>query len=348
MGEQEPFRIVRSFRTKSAATCLTVNPGGDRIIAAVGSKNPTITCWSVTDGTLQWATPVPAGTVSKRSYIYADHRCHGIVSSDRGAVYWTVSGEKGNHWGSLLFLSANGAIIALQRIPAPIKTAFIVGDAVITLDRASHVRAFNAAGELRWSFVLPPSSTGYYHHPHLLAPVGGRIGCARGERVFVLDLEGNLLLQWQLPILADSTENVFTFGVSHDGIILDIPPDLDFGDNEDEEEKRQLFFKVGALLPDGRLLVQSTSGQLFELSANGEATEQSRLPVATGFFFIRGATVCLFSRNSIFFIQNSQVVKKVPQKPNTFGQMFVEDPGCLIFWGGYEVDSGHLSDLSSQ
>lgn len=164
MSEQEAFRVVRSIRTKSAATCLTVYPGGDRIIAALGSKNPVITCWSVADGALQWTTPVPPGTVSNRSAIYASHSSHGIISSDHGAVYWTVSGEKDNHGGSLILLSANGAMTTHQRIPAPVKTAFMADDTVITLDRAAHMRAFNVAGELLWSFALPPSVTGFYHH----------------------------------------------------------------------------------------------------------------------------------------------------------------------------------------
>lgn len=79
-----------------------------------------------------------------------------------------------------------------------------------------------------------------------------------------MDLAGNLLWQWQFPILPRPSESIYTFGLTDD----DIPPDLDFGDDEDEEEKIQLVFNVGALLPDCRLLVQSTSGQLFELSAD--------------------------------------------------------------------------------
>jgi outer membrane protein assembly factor BamB len=302
-----------------------------------------ITCWSIADGALQWTTAVPPGTVSNRSAIYASHSSHGIVSSDLGAVYWTVSGEKDNHWGSLIFLSSNGAIITQQRIPAPIKTAFMADDTVITLDRAAHVRAFNIAGELLWSFALPPSVTGFYHHPHLLSPVGGRIGCARGERVFIMDLGGNLLWQWQFPILTRPSEGVYTFGLTDD----DIPPDLDFGDDEGEEEKIQLVFNVGALLPDGRLLVQSTSGQLFELSADGKEMGEVNLPAARrGFFFYRDSTACLFGPKSIFFMQDFKVVKRLPQKPNTFGQMFVENPGCFIFWGGYELDSGHFGHFS--
>lgn len=339
LGEQEPCRIVRSFNTKPAAMCLTVNPSGDRIIASLGAKSPEITCWSVSDGSLQWRTPVPPGTVSNRSTNYANHRCHGIVSSDIGAVYWTVSGEKGAHCGSLVFLNAKGSIIARQCIPATIKTAFMVEDTVITLGQDSHLRAFNVAGELRWSYLLPPSGTGFYYPPHLLPPVDGRIGCARGEMVFIFDLAGNILCQWQFPTLTRPSVSCHTFGLTDEAI----PLNLDFGDGEDEGEKIQPVFNVGVLHSNGRLFVQGTSGQFFELAEDGEAAEKMRLPSAKGYFFIQDNTVCIFTSKSIFFIRDFQVLKKFSRKPNTFGQLFIEDPGCYIFWGGYEVDSGHLS-----
>lgn len=329
------LHVVGSIRTQQATSCLCTPVSGDRIIAAVGYKKPVLTCWSSDGETLLWTTPIPPGIVTERSTKYSAPTSHGIVFGTSTGVYWTVSGAK-DLWGTLFFFDQDGNIITQQRMAGRVLKIYAADDNFVVLDSSGQVSYFSAEGEPFWSFDLYRNAC-WKRYPHLLPPADGKISCACGKWVFVLDVSGKLDWKWSFPA-EKPKKDVFVFSLDDDD-----PGFYDYARDEEKGPPRYSHFNTGMMFPGGRFLALGSLAEAF-LVEGGDAV-RARFPAEPGFggelIGFKEDRACLIGRK-IYFIQNMKVVGKADLRPNSFGRLYLEDLSCLVVWGGYD-EKTHLS-----
>jgi len=319
-----------SIKTKAPVSCLTLTEGSGWLVAAVGFKNPTISCWSLDTRRLLWDLKIPKGFVGSRSVDYTGYGNHVLVSNSNGIVYATCGGKIGNAWSNLLFFSTGGDIRKKHFLKEKVLNIGIIEHKVFVLTRDAYLNVFDLEGNSLWSFFLPRSPDTPYEYAFLLGPRENRLGFVRGSKYLAFDPDGNILCEWTFPFSKKLVGYTFDEKETAEEFVM----------------VRQIFM-AGDLLPGGGTLLQSKDGNFFQLNPKGECSEMGEGPRAQSLMVLKDKQYCFSNGINLFFAEGAQVLKSHKLKPAVHSSVYASSPDLLFTWGGYDPLGSHITAFRS-